>query len=213
MRERMGRFDKYMEYRGLNDNQVTLACDLSQGLIGQARTGKSDLGTKTIDKILSIYQDLSRVWLLTGEGDMLVGNKSELVEPISPQSVLLLPVSAQGGHLNDFVPSVMERECERINSPIKGADFAIKVSGDSMAPEYPSGSIILIKKINERAFIDWGRVFVLDTCNGTVIKRIFPTKEPNIVECRSINPEYPPFEVSLNDVYGVYGVLMCMAFK
>lgn len=71
MREKFERFDKYMKVKGLNDNQVTIHCGLSQGLLGQARCGKSDLGPKTIDKILNIYQDLSRVWLLTGEGEML----------------------------------------------------------------------------------------------------------------------------------------------
>lgn len=71
MREKMFRFDKYMKYRDLNDNQVTVECKLSQGLLSQARTGKSDLGNSTINKILSIYQDLNRVWLLTGEGEML----------------------------------------------------------------------------------------------------------------------------------------------
>ncbi len=46
----------------------------------------------------------------------------------------------------------------------------MSVSGRGMAPEYPSGSQILIKRIDEKAFIDWGRVYVLDTCNSTVIK-------------------------------------------
>lgn len=82
-----------------------------------------------------------------------------------------------------------------------------------MAPEYPAGSQIFIKKINERTFIDWSKVYALDTCNGTVIKRVYPTDDPNIVECRSINPEYPPFKVSVEDVYGMYRVLMCMSMK
>lgn len=71
MKEIMYRFDIYMKHKGLNDNRVTTECGLSKGLIGQARTGKSDLGKKTVDKILITYQDLSRVWLLTGEGEML----------------------------------------------------------------------------------------------------------------------------------------------
>ena len=132
-----------------------------------------------------------------------------------PTYVPLLPISAQGGSLNDFIVSVKDNECERVISPIKGADFAMTVAGDSMSPEYPSGSQILIKKINERAFIDWGKVYVLDTCNGSVIKRIFPTddKDPNKVKCVSINPDYPPFEVSFEDVYGVYRVLLSMSVK
>ena len=71
MREIFSRFVQYMNAKNLNDNQVTIQCELSQGLLGQARTGKSDLGKKTIDKILTRYQDLNRVWLLTGEGEML----------------------------------------------------------------------------------------------------------------------------------------------
>jgi phage repressor protein C with HTH and peptisase S24 domain len=132
-----------------------------------------------------------------------------------PTYVPLLPISAQGGSLNDFIVSVKDSDCERIISPIKGADFAMTVAGDSMSPEYPSGSQILIKKINERAFIDWGKVYVLDTCNGSVVKRIFPAddKDPNKVKCVSINPDYPPFEVSLEDVYGVYRVLLSMSVK
>lgn len=72
MREIFSRFCLYMDAKGLNDNKVTIQCELSQGLLGQARTGKSDLGKKTIEKILNKYQDLNKVWLLTGEGDMLV---------------------------------------------------------------------------------------------------------------------------------------------
>lgn len=68
---KIDRFIEYMKIKGLNDNKVTLECGLSQGLLGQAKTGKSDLGAKTIDKILNKYQDLNKVWLLTGEGEML----------------------------------------------------------------------------------------------------------------------------------------------
>ena len=76
MREKISRFDKFMKVKGLNDNQVTVQCGLSQGLLSQARKGKSDLGNGSIEKILSFYQDLSKVWLLTGEGEML---KSSIV--------------------------------------------------------------------------------------------------------------------------------------
>lgn len=154
-----------------------------------------------------------RITALEGAGEGGAVKSSGVDMTVEVQTVPLVPISAQGGSFNDFVVSVRESECERIISPIKGADWAMSVAGDSMAPEYPSGSQILIKKINERAFIDWGKVYVLDTCNGSVIKKLFPSDEPDKVVCKSINPEYPPFEVSMQDVYGVYRVLMCMSLK
>lgn len=218
----MTRFDKYMQTKGLNDNKVTIDCNLSQGLLGQARAGKSDLGNSTVNKILNIYQDLNRVWLLTGEGSMLTASNSSTSVPNTPTNDLLagacvvpvVPVSAQGGSLNDFVVSIRERDCEKIVSPVSDADFALTVSGESMAPEYPNGAIVLVKRINERAFINWGHVHVLDTCNGTVIKRLLPVKDdPSCVTCRSINPDYPEFTVSLRDIYAIYRVVLCMSVK
>ena len=180
--------------------------------------GKVEMYPETMERIAK-YFEVSPSWLLTGEGEMLRGNEAEGVIVAGQKSedeislVPLLPIAAQGGSLNDFVVSVKENDCERVVSPIRGADFAMPVAGDSMAPEYPAGSQIFIKKINERAFIDWGKVYVLDTCNGSVIKRVFPSDDTEKVKCVSINPDYPPFEVSFEDIYGMYRVLLCMSVK
>lgn len=79
MERRIDRLEKYMIIKKLNDNQVTKDCGLSVGLLNQAKRGKSDLGSKAIDKILSKYQDLSRVWLLTGEGPMLTSSSDDVI--------------------------------------------------------------------------------------------------------------------------------------
>lgn len=159
---------------------------------------------------------------MTGEGDMLKASssvdsqpsvKNERVTDDEAYKVPLVPISALGGSLNDFNLAVKRDDCETVISPIKDIDMAIKISGDSMEPEYPSDSQVFIKKVNERAFLEWGRVYVLNTCNGIVIKRLMPTNDPNTVLCESINPKYPPFEVNLENVNGVYRVIMCMSFK
>ena len=128
-------------------------------------------------------------------------------------TIPVIPVEAMAGTLKEFFQSVNEYDCERMVSPIKGADYAIKVNGDSMSPEIPNGSHILLKRINEEQFVEWGKIFCLDTSNGAVIKRIFPTDDPEVIECRSINPEYPPFKVNTRHINGWYRVLMVMSFK
>lgn len=216
MEKKIERFDKYMKIKGLNDNKVTNNLGLSIGTLGKSRKENRDLSEKNIEKILNFYTDLNRTWLLTGEGSMLTTEPSLAgFNEMEYTRVPLLPISAQGGSLNDFVVSVSLQDCEKIISPIKGADIAITISGDSMADEYPNGSIVLAKRINERAFIDWGKVYVLDTCNGVVVKTLTPSEKEDYVRCVSINPApiYAPFEVALNDIYGVYRVMLCMAKK
>lgn len=127
--------------------------------------------------------------------------------------VMVIPTGARAGTLADFSESVRDYDCEKIVSPIRGADFAIQVTGDSMAPEYPSGCHIIIKKINEEAFVEWGKVYVLDTENGAVIKRIRRTDDPEVVECVSVNPAYQSFLVNTKHIRGWYRVLMVLALK
>ena len=216
MEKKIERFDKYMKTKGLNDNKVTNSLGLSIGTLGKSRKENRDLSERNIEKILNFYTDLNRTWLLTGEGSMFTTKPSLAgFNELEYTRVPLLPISAQGGSLNDFVVSVSLQDCEKIISPINGADIAITISGDSMADEYPNGSIVLAKRINERAFIDWGKVYVLDTCNGVVVKTLTPSEKENYVRCVSINPApiYAPFEVALNDIYGVYRVMLCMAKK
>ena len=103
------------------------------------------------------------------------------------ETIPVIPTGARAGTLGDFAEGVKQYDCERMISPIKGADFAIQVTGDSMSPEYPNGSQIIIKRISAE-FIAWGNVFCLDTNDGAIIKQVFPTDDDSVIECRSLNP-------------------------
>lgn len=128
-------------------------------------------------------------------------------------TLLVIPTEAMAGTLGEFADSIHAYDCERMVSPIKGVDYAIKVCGDSMTPEVPNGSQILIKKIFEEEFVEWGKIYCLDTKNGAVIKRVYPTDDPEVVECRSINPDYPPFRINCRHINGWYRVLMVLSLK
>ena len=130
----------------------------------------------------------------------------------SQVTIPVIPTGARAGTLGDFAEGVQEYDCERMVSPIKGADFAIQVTGESMSPEYPNGSHIIIKKISAE-FISWGNVFCLDTNDGAIIKQVYPTDDDSIIECRSLNPAYPPFKVKKDLINGWYRVLMCLSLK
>lgn len=211
------RLIEYLNYKKIGQNKFEKMAGISNGYISNI---KESIGTSILTKIFNASKDLNPDWLLYGEGEMLKTSPGGVPAMPPPGGeaahvVLLLPVSAQGGSLNDFVLSVREDDCEKVISPVRGVDFAMQVTGDSMAPEYPNGSRIFIKRINEKAFIEWGKTYVLDTCNGSVIKRIVPSENKGFIKCVSINtdPIYAPFEVALSDIYGIYKVLLCMSIK
>ena len=213
---------EFIKYKGITMKHFEQKCNLSSGYVTSMRKG---FGQDKLNNVLKMFPELNREWLLYGEGEMLnttlkpqqyYGGDTEKQKVNEPQMFIvpLMPISAKGGTLDEFSHCVMDNDCEKVLSPIKGADFAITVCGDSMSPDYPSGCHILIKKIEERAFIDWGKVFVLDTVNGTIIKKLMPVADdPSKIRCISINPEYPPYEISLEYVRAIYRVLMCMSLK
>lgn len=200
---------EFAQKTGINPSQIS-----------EMIKGTRKISERTVRIIVARIPIINEHWLLTGEGPMLkeAPDRDTALTEYNPilnntDTVPLLPVSAIGGSLNDFVASVMSEDCERIVSPIKGVDFAISVTGNSMAPEYPNGSKVLIKRIDEKAFIEWGRVYVLDTRNGSVIKKIMPGSNDNCVRCESLNPDYPDFEVCFADMFGMYRVLMLLTEK
>lgn len=126
--------------------------------------------------------------------------------------VPLLPMEAHGGSLIDFEGTAQDYECEQVVSPVRDASFAIQVAGDSMAPAFPNGSRLLIQRVNSEVFIDWGRVYVLDTENGIIVKQVRKGSSPDRVLCCSLNPspEYAPFEVETKYIRGWFRVLMLL---
>lgn len=214
------RLEEFIRFKGLATSRFESMCHLSNGYV---RNLKNQVGDEKLNNILSAFPELSKVWLLTGEGEMLntdapvVEQRKQESEENEGKLIPLLPLSAEGGSLDGFDNlGVSLPDCEVIYSPIKDADMAITVSGKSMEPDYPEGCRVVVKRINHALFIEWGREYVLDTANGIVLKTLEPSDDPNFIRCTSLNPDqrrYAPFEIPKESVRGVYRVHLMMGRK
>lgn len=228
------RFDKYMIYSGLNDNQVTKDAELSVGTIGKSRQENRDLSNRVLNKLLQVYPEINRVWLLTGEGQMLGGDTQDTEEQIVGQNLSeseFLELKNKGLEL---VPEYSEAfragnagnqlYIDAIASywslPNVHADMIIPVEGDSMAPVYPSGTKLAVRKFffspDEPYSIPFGEVYAIvvrytqEDPPVCYIKRLKRHEDrdraPRYWVAYSDNPTYPPFEIPIDKIVSLWRV-------
>lgn len=180
--------------------------------IGAMRKG---MPKERLKVVFDMFPDVNRDWLLYGEGEMFLPDDENTPDLSKGYVVPMLPVEAFAGNLQLWSQGVQLKDCEKVVSPVPGVDFGIRVSGNSMEPEFQNGSVLFIKRINEKAFIPWGNPMVIDTENGVVVKVVYPVNEEGIrpdrdcrfIEARSYNPAYPPFLIPTESIYGLYRII------
>ena len=144
----------------------------------------------------------------------IYGAASTTLSEQKDNTVPIIPLNAMAGTLNDYTDGVMPYQCERIVNPFASqATMAIRVNGDSMLPKYPNGTLVFCTKVNEKAFIEYFRTYVLDTANGVVIKQVEPSDNDDSITCVSINSKYPPFRLDKQYIYGWWKVVGCVQFE
>lgn len=220
------RFTKYMKIKGLSDNKVTIDLDFSVGTLNKSRKENRDLSSKNIDKILNFYQDINKVWLLTGEGEMLKTNTQDdqikeipLEEAHNYPEGSLIPyfgeTQTKGGLDNYQIPTDI---VEYPTSMIKAGDIFIKATsaikhiGESMA-EYPSGCVLFCRQVEDMSLLVNGSIYVIETSEYRVTKKIHNLKDA--IRAYSTNTEtypdgalvYAPFDIPKSKIMRMHKVL------
>lgn len=188
----------------------------------------SSRNTIDYDKVFALCEHINIDWLLTGRGTMLKSEPTPLMgdqdspkeeddRPVAihtdnhKEGIPLIPINAMAGAMMGE-QTVMEYECERYVVPLfKGAEFLIQVKGSSMYPKYSSGDVVACKRVPMTdLFFQWNKVYVLDTNQGALIKRIKRGSDADHILIVSDNKDYEPFELPLrcvNNVAIVIGVI------
>lgn len=168
--------------------------------------GTQPITVNTLKKV-SAATGLNLKWLMDGVGDMYApgGKAADFEQSQNDETRPRIPMAVAAGLLTGFSDSIKSSDCEQI--PIIKAfppyDCTMIVKGDSMEPKFEGGDEIAIRKVCD--VIEWGKTYVLDTRDGAVLKRLYDNGDT--FRCVSFNPEYPDFEVSKDDVFGIYKVV------
>ncbi len=203
------RIEIFIEKQGIRRSAFEKACGFSNGY---TRNLKENPSATKIEDILKAYPDLNRVWLLSGEGEMLrpdakdAGDRAEMLGMPFPASTPEEGVSSvrffsvtPSASFQDFCCSESERpEYIPVIAPpgehIDESSCVFEVHGDSMLPQIPDHAKILCREISPSR---WHQVYdgvvVIAYADRFVIKRVVKNRlaAEDFIVIGSDNPDCP----------------------
>lgn len=172
--------------------------------------------TFDINLLLRKFTNVNESWLLSGEGEMLKSDSPIVAESLNVISTgKVIPYydaevaagTAYGMEMTQTQPAGMIE----IGGLMKDSEFAMRVYGNSMVPNYPAGCVVGLRQYTEH-FIEPGTVYVIETSENRFLKRLYCSKDKKAFRCLSDNHMkhesgpmtgeyyYPEFEIPFEDV-------------
>ncbi len=222
---------QFIEYKGISKYKFYQETGITRGVLDK----ESGISEDNIAKFIAYSDEINLEWLLLGKGEMLKRNVNEMwsnnlttktttfkEETKSKENVVnlnkstteyegipLIPIEAMAGFGTGGV-QVMDYDTERYVVPEfteLNVDFMLRVKGSSMYPKYNSGDLVACKKlVLNDIFFQWNKVYVLDTDQGALIKRIKKGSDDHL-QIVSDNPSYEPYELHLSKIHAIAIVL------
>jgi transcriptional regulator with XRE-family HTH domain len=158
----------------------------------------------SIDLLLSF--DIRRV----PYEDLLQLEENRILLPITVDSngenrIEIIPAKAQAGYLTGYGDPEFIEALQHISLPFlkTGKYRAFPVTGDSMPP-HKEGSFVVGEYIEKLDHIINGKTYILVTkTNGIAYKRL-SKKGNNLIEAKSDNTIYQPYEVKASEILEVW---------
>ena len=208
------RIKEVLDYLKISARAFSISLNLkSPQIFYDIKANKCGISKDLADKIQDKFF-INKVWLLTGEGEMLKG-ESKIAEreksdneykPIVPLNLY----QETNVNLNDY----MRRHRSQLSFShtvysISNYDCVYTVITEAMIPNIKAGDRLALKRMEHGATIINGVVYVLDTIsNGMLLRLLYDEpSEPDNYICRAFNERYTEIRIKKNDVFDVYKVV------
>ena len=186
------------------------------GISPQSLNAWLNRDTFDIELVSTKCVEVSRDWLLTGEGDMLRGSEN-LPNPLAGIAGLEPATAAEGipfygdlpvtaGESGDVLAYAKPTAYYKI--PHVRAEYIFPVIGCSMQPEIIPGDVIAVYQIYDISEFDPERVYMVITRTGDrMIKRLhYSTARPDVITAHSTNASFAPITLMPEDILHVFRV-------
>lgn len=212
----------FVNHTGMKMVDFEKKAGLSSGYITSMRKG---FGPEKLNNVLSAFPELSRDWLLYGEGSMLCSEKnipasmqldteSEATPSISyKKGQPYYDVDFLGG-FGEMIEASSSNPEYLINFPPYNKDgvFWCNLSGHSMEPAISHGDIVAMREVvGWQSFLPLGEVYAIITRNEMrTVKVVRKGSSDSKFLLVPYNPAYDAQEIHKEEILRVYKVLGCV---
>ena len=192
---------------GLSQQDASIKYGLTLSSYKKYEAGSVEPGSAALTLIANA--GINPYWLLTGEGDMLLGAENSAVKTIATplaqpgpmDDFVLVPlynVEASAGHGSDvdYEEQISQIAFRKDWLRAKGLyvkDLStIKVKGDSMEPTLADGDIVLVDNRIQSIIDD--AIYIIQTDNHLIVKRLQQALDGSLIII-SDNPRYKAYQL------------------
>lgn len=201
-----------------NQQQFVENVGVDKSLISLVKNGKAGVSDDLLLRIEKAFPIVSTSYIKSGVGSPIEPETGKTYGGEDPEqtfvSLPLLPVDVMAGLPGDDIQGIDFATCDRYLIPdvsAAGAQYLIRVTGDSMIPEYKEGDILACRFVEDVSFWQPGRVYVLDTNQGPLVKVVYECDDAEFLVCHSFNSDrYKDFRLpktAIRSVSLVVGVV------
>ena len=223
--QRVRKVIKWLIFADKAESESDLARVLgySKSSLSQILNEKVPLSEKFVDNLLSLDDNINKVWVLTGNGSMFVDDKGNAAIADPNRDFTTAPLISQyayAGYLSGFADhEYLDAQPTYVAARHHngGHYVAFEVRGDSMDDgtkrSICEGDILLGRELRKDLWqfrLHVPKVFVIiHRTDGIICKEIVAHDvEKGIITCHSWNPdpEYQDFELNMKDILQLFYV-------
>ena len=169
----------------------------------QIKRGNNGISMGLAERIVRHFPEYSKMWILTGEGSMLLGEEGAVAGGVPLYKVDLERELRNVASLQPAMTLSLPAEV--------AADLAMLYFGRAMAPQTPVGTVVLLQKIDPKAVIP-GKEYAVVSKNYITLRVIRAASCPD--EWRLVAADTANFddmqlrEAEIEAIYAVRGKLI-----
>ena len=159
-----------------------------------------------VEKVRSVFPELSIEWLLTGQGDMIRGAEDNVrvaSTPVIPDDL----VRQSGTNILDWIEANRSNtEQLKVSHILPPYEIFYRVICDAMKPNVEKGDILALKHLADKTKIIDGECYVVDSAaHGLIIRRLHYKDGKYVCECNL--KELGTIQLEESEVFSVFAIV------